>query len=155
FAPQSGTTALIDAGDDRMLTLLLRNGKLWASHTVSLPTGTPTHTAAQWVQMDTGGNVQQFGRFDDTSGCSAATCVYRAYPTIAVNSSDDALMGYSIFSSSISASARYVFRSHSDVANTFQSEGVLKDGLGPYDKTFGQGSNRWGDYSNTVVDPVN
>src|SRR5439155_4953919 len=145
FAPQSGSSALIDAGDDRMIKLVFRNNKLWASQTVFLPTGSPTRSLVQWMQMDTGGNLQQFARIDDTSGCTLSTCVYRAYPTIAVNSSDDALMGYSIFSSSISASARYVFRSHSDAASTFQSEGVLKDGLGPYNKTFGGGSNRWGD----------
>ena len=138
-----------------MIKLVFRNNKLWASHTVFLPTGSPTRSLVQWMQMDTGGNLQQFARIDDASACTLTTCVYRAYPTIAVNSSDDALMGYSIFSGSISASARYVFRSHSDAASTFQSEGVLKDGLGPYNKTFGGGSNRWGDYSNTVVDPTN
>jgi hypothetical protein len=156
FAPQSGTPTKIDAGDDRMLKLVFRNNKLWASQTVFLPAGGPNRAAVQWMQLDTtfnggtNGNVLQFGRIDDSSGT-----FYRAYPTIAVNSSEDALLGYSVFSSGIFASARYAFRSHIDALNTFQAEGVLKDGLGPYDKTFGQGSNRWGDYSNTVVDPVN
>jgi hypothetical protein len=93
FAPQRGSARLVDTDDDRMQSCVYRNGSLWASHTVYLPaTGTPTRTAAQWWQIATAagsvGQVQQFGRIDDSSGAS-----FYAYPTLAVNRNNDVMVG--------------------------------------------------------------
>jgi uncharacterized repeat protein (TIGR01451 family) len=149
-APQLGTTQLIDSGDARMQKCSYRNGSLWCAHHVFLPATTPTRSSVQWWQLSTAGAVQQRGRIDDPSGAT-----FYAYPSIAVNANNDVLIGYSRFSASQYASANYSFRSSCDAVNTLQSDTVLKAGEGPYFKTFGQGSNRWGDFSSTVVDPAN
>ena len=81
--------------------------------------------------------------------------LFFAYPTIAVNAQSDALLGYSSFSASQFTSAGYSVRLASDPPNTMRSDVLLKAGEAVYFKTFGGGQNRWGDYSNTVVDPVN
>ncbi len=158
FCPQMGTLALIQCNDDRALSGVYRNGSVWLAQTVFLPAGgSPTRTAAQWWQFepevnDANGfaNVLQFGRVDDSSGVN-----FFAYPSIAVNSRNDALMGYSVFSASAFASAAYSFRSASDPPGAMQSSVTYKAGLGTYVKTFGGPDNRWGDYSSTVVDPAN
>jgi len=72
-----------------------------------------------------------------------------------VNKFDDALIGYSTFSANTYASAAYSFESHRDPYFPAESEQLLKSGLGPYVKFYGGPTNRWGFYSNTVVDPVN
>ena len=154
FAPQLGSTSLIDTDDDRLQSCVYRNGSLWASHTVYLPaTGTPTRTAAQWWQISTAagsvGKVQQFGRIDDPSGAN-----FYAYPTLAVNSVNDVMVGYTHFGPGLYPSAGYSTRLASDTPSTMEAGITLKAGEAPYFKDFGTGDNRWGDFSSTVVDPV-
>jgi len=150
FAPQMGTSSKIQNNDSRLLKVVYRNGSLWAAQNAFLPVASPTHTAAQWWQFKPDGTVQQFGRVEDSTGT-----VFFAFPTIAVNAQNDALLGYSSFSSSQFASADYSVRLASDPPNTMRSDALLKAGEAIYFKTFGGTQNRWGDYSNTVVDPVN
>jgi Putative Ig domain len=154
FAPQHGSSENIDTEDGRIQSCVYRNGSLWASHTVYLPaTGTPTRTAAQWWQIDVSaagfGQVQQFGRIDDPTAVN-----FYAYPTLAVNQYGDVMLGYTHFGIGIYASAAYSMHLASDPANTMESEVILKAGEAPYFKDFGTGDNRWGDFTATVVDPV-
>jgi len=104
----------------------------------------------QWWQFTTSGAVLQFGRIEDASGKT-----HYAFPSIAVNSADDAVIGYSRFSSAQYASANYSYRFASDPLNTMSGDIVLKAGEAPYRKDYGSGRVRWGDYSSTVVDPLN
>ncbi len=146
-APQASTSALVDMGDSHINNLVYRNGLLWSAQTVTVN----SRSVIQWWQMTTGGSVQQQGRINPTDGYA------RGYPSIAVNANNAALIGYSIFSPGIYPSAAYSYRSSSDAANTLESEVVYKSGLGPYyyvDTTSTPYRNRWGDYSTTVVDPL-
>jgi hypothetical protein len=155
FAPQLGSTARIDTDDDRIENCVYRNGSLWAAQTVYFPaTGTPTRSSAQWWQINTAsgslGVVQQLGKRDDPTGQFDY-----AYPTLDVNANDDMMIGYSRFGASQYASANYSFRRHTDPLNTLEPDVVFKAGEAPYFKDFGTGDNRWGDYSNVAVDPIN
>ncbi len=155
FAPQLGSTEKIDTDDSRIENCVYRNGSLWMAQTAYLPAGGPAaRSSAQWWQINTAGGslgqVQQQGRVDDPSGAFDF-----AYPTLDVNASDDMMIGYSRFGASQYASANYSLRMHNDPPNTQRADTVIKAGEGPYFKDFGTGDNRWGDYSNTAVDPVN
>jgi len=155
FAPQLGSTARIDTDDDRIENCVYRNGSLWAAQTVFFPaTGTPTRSSAQWWQINTAsgsvGVVQQLGERDDPTGQFDY-----AYPTLDVNANDDMMIGYSRFGASQYASANYSFRRHDDPPNALEADTVFKPGEAPYFKDFGTGDNRWGDYSNVAVDPIN
>ncbi|HET8677176.1 MAG TPA: BACON domain-containing protein [Blastocatellia bacterium] len=151
FAPQLGTPARIATNDSRIQNVVYRNGSLWCAHTVFLPfPGTVLRSSAQWWQFDAAGNIQQRGRIDDPAGLN-----FFAFPTIAVNKFNDVLVGYSRFSATQYASANYSFRAASDAPNTLRDDAMLKAGEASYFKTFGGTSNRWGDYSSTVVDPAN
>ncbi|HTC95424.1 MAG TPA: hypothetical protein VK699_18400 [Terriglobales bacterium] len=152
FAPQLGSINKINTFDARITNLVYRNGTLWAAQHIFLPSGAPTRAAVQWWQLGTDGSIQQLGRIDDSSGTFS-----RTFPSIAVNKNNDVLIGYSLFSSSIFASAAYSFRAATDVPNTLQSENILKAGLASYFKPSinpNDTRNRWGDFSYSQVDPV-
>ncbi|RPI24634.1 MAG: DUF5011 domain-containing protein, partial [Actinobacteria bacterium] len=149
FAPQLGSGTGINNGDARMQGLVMRNGELWAAHHVFLPASGPTRTAIQWWNLATSGTVLQQGRIDDPTGT-----VFSAFPSIAVNASDDVLIGYSTFSSTQYPSAAYSLRLGTDPVGTFNDTALLKAGEGPYVMLDTGGRNRWGDYSSTHVDPL-
>ena len=151
FAPQLGSAQKIQNNDARMQNLVYRNGSLWTTHTIFLPAGgSSTRSAVQWWEIAPSGTINQRGRIDDETGS-----LFRAFPSIAVNKNNDVLIGYSRFSATQYASANYSFRAAVDPANSLRSDTVLKEGEASYYKTFGSSRNRWGDFSNTVVDPVN
>lgn len=150
FAPQRGSARLIDAGDDRVLSLVFRNDCLWFSNTAFLPAGGPTRTAAQWVQVEVGSwTVRQLGRVDDPQGGG-----FFAFPTVAVNAGDDALLGFARFSAADFAGGAYALRRAGDPAGTMRAPAFYAPGGSTYFKTFTGSANRWGDYSSTQVDPV-
>jgi hypothetical protein len=150
FAPQLNSSQKIQTNDARMQNVVYRNGALWATHTIFLPAGGPTRSAVQWWELTPTGTVLQRGLIDDPTASQ-----FYAFPSIAVNKNNDALIGYSTFRPIKFASASYSFRAASDPLNTVRTEVVFKAGEAPYYKTLSGTKNRWGDYSNTVVDPVN
>ena len=150
LGPQLGSTGRIDLNDDRMLGCTSRNGSTWCVHTIFLPAVAPTRTAIQWWELGSDGSVRQRGRIEDPSGGN-----FYAFPSIAVNMNNDALIGYSRFSAGQYASANYSFRAGSDPLNMLREDMVLKAGEAPYVEEDTKGRNRWGDYSGTVVDPLN
>ncbi len=141
----------IATNDARIQNLVYRNGSLWTTHTVfsSIP-GPFGRASVQWWQLTPAAGVLQNGRIDDATGNN-----FYAFPSIAVNKFNDALLAFSCFAETRFASACYAFRKASDAPNTFQDVATLKEGLAKYYKTFAGTVNRWGDYSATVVDPVN
>ncbi len=149
FCPQLGATQKINANDARIANVVFRNGRLWTSHTVFLPVGAPTRCSIQWWEISTTGTVQQRGRVDDPTGAN-----FYAFSSLNVNRRNDVLLGYSRFSATSFASAYYSYRTAVDAAGTMQVEALLKAGEAKYFKDFGSGRNRWGDYSNTCVDPL-
>ncbi|MDR3551040.1 MAG: hypothetical protein P4L31_06530 [Candidatus Babeliales bacterium] len=156
FAPQKGTTLRIDNNDARIQDVVYRNGSLWTTQTIFLPaTATPTHSGAQWWQINTAGTVLQRGRIEDPLATATNGRFFYAFPSIAVNKQNDALVGYSRFSSGTFASAAFSYRLATDAANTMRASTVFQPGLAIYTKDFGSGDIRWGDYSNSVVDPIN
>ncbi len=151
FAPQLGTAQKINANDSRIQYLVYRNGSLWTTQTVFMPdVGTTTRSSIQWWEISTAGAIVQRSRVDDPTNTN-----FYAFPSIAVNSNDDVVLGYSKFSASMYASAYYTYRSTADPANTMRDESVLKAGENTYYKTFGGIENRWGDYTKTCIDPSN
>lgn len=150
FAPQLGVSSLIATNDHRMRHVVVRNGKVWGVHSVFLPAVSPTRSAVQYWQFDTVGTVLQRSRIEDPAGEK-----FFSFPSIAVNNKNDVLLGYASFSSDKYASGSYSFRRNTDAINTFRDEYIFKYGENTYFKDFGGSRNRWGDYTNTVVDPTN
>jgi len=151
FAPQLGTTDLVQADDDRITNVTYRNQHLWCAHTIFLPaTGTATRSSVMWWEMDTLGNPVQNGIVDDP-----ATPTFFDFPSISVNANNDALLGFGYLSANIHPSAAYTLHLHTDPADSMRHPFVFRHGQGTYYQTFGGTQNRWGDFSATCVDPKN
>jgi Tol biopolymer transport system component len=160
-APESGGsgTRKIDSRDSRIMNMVYRNGSVYFCQTVGLPAGstpeTIQRTAVQWVQANASGTYQQGGRVEDPTATQTNGGNWYAYPSLSVNRENSLLMGFTQFSSDSFASAGYAFRAASDPAGTIREPVIYKAGEGYYEKTLGGARNRWGNYSNTQVDPSN
>ncbi|HUR82583.1 MAG TPA: hypothetical protein VM733_17600 [Thermoanaerobaculia bacterium] len=147
FAPQLGREDRISAGDDRILHAVYRGGYVYAVQNVYVPADNPRRAAVQWWQLRLDGTAAQRGIIEDTSNQ-----VFYAYPSLAVNRHQDMLIGFTRFSANTYASAAYAFRAGTET--TLTAPVIYKDGEAPYYRFDGV-RNRWGDYSATVVDPIN
>jgi hypothetical protein len=147
FAPQAGTSTKIQANDSGISSACYRNGLIWAAHTIFLPAGgNPSRSAVQYWKIASTGSASEVVRFDDST---AAT--FFAFPSIAVNRTNGFVIGFSLFSPDSYAGAGFQYRSATDPAST--SLHVLKSGQAPYVNVDSKLRNRWGDLSETVVDP--
>jgi hypothetical protein len=157
FAPQNDPAGhLLQDNDARGLGLVSRNGLLYFVQTAFIPNGgNPDDSVIQWAQLDPNAAtpLKQSGRIDDQDQPTGK--VFRGFPSIAVNKNEDVLIGFSRFHGTAFAGASYALLKKSDNSGQFRVETIFKGGNIPYFKTFGGGRNRWGDYSNTVVDPTN
>jgi len=150
------TPMRMDVGDSFVRSnVVFRNGSIWYPQTVGIPAGGLTHTAAQWTQLDTAGNVLQGGRVEDPTATLTNGGKWYSYPSISVNATNDVLLGFSQHSSTQFASSGYTYKDHTDGAGTMRDPVIFKAGEDCYSKDFSTGRNRWGDYSHTMVDPTN
>jgi PASTA domain len=146
----------IDPGDSRIGDAVFRNGHIYYAQTVGFPVGglvgAVLHSAVQWVELDTSGDFVQGGRIEDVSANPWNGGHSYAFGTLAVNSREDVLVGFSEFQSGDFVDAGYAFRAGTDPPNTIRAPVIFKDGEGPYERRR-TGRNRWGDYSSSQVDP--
>lgn len=150
MAPQSGTTNKIYLGDSRITSATWRRGTIQVAHTVFLPWDNPTRAAVQWWEF-TPEATFSIGRID--SGTSGR--MY-AYPSIAANQNNDIVVGFSRFSTNEYPSAAYAYREDTDEFNSLREPIIIfKAGNAPYYRPNSSGNNLWGDWSATMVDPLN
>jgi hypothetical protein len=153
-----GTPMGIECQDDMIRsTPVVRDGFIYYTQTVGLPAGgSLTRTSILWTKLKTcSGDVADGGLIDDPTATASNGGKWYAYPHIAVNKYGDAIVGFSQFSSAEWASAAYAVRAASDPAGTMRVPLVYKAGEDAYQKTYGSGRNRWGDFSKAQVDPSN
>jgi hypothetical protein len=148
--PQPSPGEKVDSlGDRLMYRLAYRNtGKvevLLISHTVK-PTGSSTATSAvRWYEIHSPQNpkIFQAGTVQDKS-----TSLWM--PSIAMDKVGDIALGFSASSSTLNPSVLYAGRVPSDPLNKMESNRIVVQGGGVQKST----ANRWGDYSDMQVDPV-
>ncbi|MDE2125149.1 MAG: hypothetical protein KGJ62_00995 [Armatimonadetes bacterium] len=149
--PQSGGND-IAIFDDRVNSCCFRNGSIWLAQSVGEPAASPTQAGVQWWQLSTSGTVQQTGILQDPNGV-----VSYAYGGIAANVNNDVLLGYSSFSVDQFPSADYAFRAGGDAIDAFRLDRLFEGGRINYNVPDSEVPplNRWGDFTTSVVDPVN
>ncbi len=150
-ASQLGTTTKITTNDSRIINAVFRNGKIWCTHAAGLPVSSANRDAVFWYQLDPTAMpnpIVQSGVLDEGAN------TYLFYPSINANANDDAMIGFSRSNPTIYAQAAYTSRQASDPLGTMAPIKVLKLGESTYTKNFGGTRVRWGDYSATVVDPM-
>lgn len=148
-----------DVGDAFIRSnVVFRNGKIYYPQTIALPAGGLTVNSrfvAQWTELNTDGTFFDGGRVEDATATLSNGGKHYAYSSLAVNKNNDVLLGFSEFESDDYIDAGYAFRLAGDPAGTMRDPIIYKEGEDYYSKTFSGSRNRWGDYSHTVVDPVN
>lgn len=151
-ASQLGTSVRIATNDDRLINAVFRNGHIFFSHAGGLPGGgSANRTAAFWYEVDPAampGPIVQSGAID------GGTDVHHFFPSIAANANGDVVVAFTRSDAGRYAEAAYVSRLAGDPAGSMSAVTAFKAGEDSYEKDFGTGSVRWGDYSATVVDPV-
>jgi hypothetical protein len=148
--PQLGTSALLDNLADRpMFRLAYRR----------FPDNHEALVANLTVQSGGVAGIRWFEINNATSGAPAFTqqgtyqpdSTWRWMASAAMDASGDLAVGFSASSASIFPQVRYAGRLASDPLGTLgQGEATLHAGTGSQTDT----SNRWGDYSDLTVDPV-
>ncbi len=150
FAPQLGSWAKVYTGDSRLQNCVMRHEAIWCAHTVFLPTAKPDRTAVQWFQIDPAAyRLADTGRIDDPTANT-----FYAFPSIAANRNDEVLIGYTRFSKSGYPDAAFSLRSISNSGDFTWRRTAFKRGEAPYIAIGFDAGNRWGDFSGTLVDPV-
>lgn len=149
--PQSGNPALIAANDRRTLDAVWRDNKLWlTTQVLSNTAANNNQTTAFWARVNSAGTTHTFDAGGEIGGEDIVAGAFTWMPSIAVNSSGDAAIGFSASESSIFAGAYLAILD--GATDGLGSSQIVKAGVDDYERTFG-GDNRWGDYSATVLDP--
>jgi hypothetical protein len=149
-APQRDFPERLYTGRDRVLDAKYRNGKIWAVQTVGKSTG-GNHTAIQWWEIEaSSGDRLQGGLIDDFSTLGR----FYYFPSIAVNKNEDLLIAFTGSSEALHPGGYYTHRLGSDPLNGIEDVGVVQAGVGPWHTFDDLNRNRLGDYTATVVDPL-
>jgi hypothetical protein len=146
-AAQPDGTSNLDTGDNRISASVVEQGtSLWAVQPVAFG----GRSAVRWYQIDEPTNtVLQSGTISDSQ-------FDYYYPSINVNSFGEVIVGFSrsgLNPTTGFASSVAVAGTTTGGVTTFGSPILLKSGVANYHFTDGSGTNRWGDYSATTLDP--
>jgi len=147
---QPGTTLALDSLADRlMFRLAYRNLGDHESFVVTHAVTAGTGAGARWYELrPLGGGVAVYQQ-----GTYAPDTNSRWLSSAAMDRSGDIGLGFSVSGSVLHPSVHYTGRLATDpLGQMTQGEGSLVDGAG---SQLMQPRNRWGDYSNMDVDPVN
>jgi hypothetical protein len=138
LAPQLETTRKMDVGDTSFQAAMARGGFVWGVHTIVTNS---QRSAIRWWKIALDGSTAETNTIDDPSGA-----LFYAFPSIAVNRRQAALISYCVFSAQMHPSAGYSYR---DPNGVMSSTGISSIG------TAVPNQQRWGDFTTTVIDPLN
>ncbi|HEV7677192.1 MAG TPA: IPT/TIG domain-containing protein [Candidatus Dormibacteraeota bacterium] len=152
--PQPGTGTMIDAGDDRFLSAVWQNGKLWTGGNTITNGPNGPQSALALFEVDTGNFSLPFSQLLFSSAGESL-----AFPGVALDQNGSPFLGFSRGSSTrFMSSGAFAI----DQGGTLRSVGVLNGGAGtglydcaPSCTDGGPGPSRWGDYSGAAIDPAN
>ncbi len=143
-APALGSNVPLSTGDWRPCQPVYRNGSLWIAQTIDVG----GRAGIRWYEFDSSSNrVLQTGTLADPVW---GYC----YPSLAVDARGDMALGFSGSHAGAYATAFVAARQASDPPGQLGTPVELRAGLGPYERLDGNGTNRFGDYSATTVDPA-
>ncbi len=146
--PQPNTTQKLDSFSDRLMFRLSyryfgSHESLVVNHSVETSAGI---AAIRWYEVRSPKTTPVMYQ----QGTYSPSTTHRWMGSIATDLNGNMGLGYSVSSSSVRPGIRYAGRLVTDAKNTLpQGEGTIMNGAGSQ-----TGYNRWGDYSDLTVDPV-
>ncbi len=161
--PTLGGTA-IDGNDRRICAAMIKKNKissianLWVAQGTLLNSsgiGGPSgdRDGGLWIEigsLSTNPVVLQAATFSDRLHSSSSSAENYIYPTIATNGQGHSLMGFTSAGASKYAQAAAAQRFRTDAPGSFHSSTDFTNTT----STYNPGANRWGDFTQTVVDPT-
>jgi uncharacterized repeat protein (TIGR01451 family) len=167
----AGNNGQLDSLDDRFYQAMIRNGRLWAAHNFRVsPAGVADTTAgtarnaSRWYELQSltsTPTLVQSGTVYDSAGTLAAARQYWI-PSVVVTGQGHAVLGMTMAGSPAGATPAYVGRLAGDALGTMTGPptaaaltfGTTTASYNPPSDPGGASGRRWGDYSFTVVDPL-
>lgn len=144
-AQQPGSKQDIETNDARLCSnVVLVNGSIWGVQS----TTSDGRAALRWFEIDEATNtLLQEGLIADPN-------MDYYYGSIAVNEFGTVAIGFSGSSETRYASCYVVIGETDGGVTTFGEPMLLHEGVADYQRLDSNGRNRWGDYSATVIDPL-
>ena len=171
-ASRPSRTITLDALDDRLLAAAVHKNRLtgvsslWTAHTIKVNSSGVggsggDRDGCRWYQI---GSLTatpaliQSGTLYDTAAFASNPYFYWM-PSVAMSGQGHMALGCSSANGTDQASPKYASaavagRLSGDTAGTTQAATTAFTGAGFYDQTDSSGRDRWGDFSQTVVDPT-
>jgi len=164
-----GANGNLDSLDDRLYAAMIRNGRLWTAHNFRVSAAGVASTAAaarnavRWYEVQnltTTPTLVQSGTVFDNAATRAAARQYWI-PSIAASGQGHAVVGFSM-AGVVGATPAYASRLAGDTLGTMDAPpttaattfGTTTSNYNPAADPGGGSGRRWGDYSYTVVDPI-
>jgi hypothetical protein len=161
--PARGSTTNLDTGDDRLFAAAIHRNKitgavtLWTAHhfevnTSCVGTSGGGRNGARWYEI---GSVTgtpalvQSGTLCDSAATNPRGYIY---PSVMMSGQGHMALGATYAAANAFAGIVVAGRLRTDATGSTQAATVAQTGGGSY-TVLGSGRNRWGDFSQTVVDP--
>lgn len=159
-----GLSGQLDAVDDRLYAAVMRGGRLWTAHCISVNTsgvaatsGTVRRNGNRWYELQnlTGTpTVFQSGTIFDPA-VTASNPRWYSFPTIMVSGQGHAVFGMTSAGNNDRANAAATVHLSGDAAGTTQTAALLTASSTAYNPPGDPGpGRRWGDYSYVSLDPL-
>ena len=159
-----GTNGQLDAIDDRLFAAVIRGGRLWTAHCMSVNTtgaavssGTVRRNGNRWYELQnlTGTpTVFQSGTIFDPVVLASNPRWY-SFPTVMVSGQGHAVFGMTAAGNNDYANAAATVHLSGDAAGTTQTPTLLTASSTAYNPPSDPGpGRRWGDYSYVSLDPL-
>ena len=161
--PTLGGTS-IDGNDRRLCAAMVKKNKISGQANLWVAQGTLLNSSgiggsggdrdgALWLEigsLSSTPSVLQGGTLYDGVHTSSSSAENYIYPTIAMSGQGNSLMGFTSAGASKYAQAAAAQRFRTDAPGTFQPAADFTN----TSSTYNPGASRWGDYTQTVVDPT-
>ncbi|WP_426614407.1 alkaline phosphatase family protein [Bradyrhizobium sp. McL0616] len=153
-AQQQGTTLLLDAGDNRIASMVYANGFLYAVAEMK-PTGSSV-PLVHWFKIDVSNpNAPALVAQGDISGAAIGTSVATFNPSIAVDAAGDVIINFTASGPNMYPADYYVFQGGSDPVGSFSAPVLYQASTGFFNSGNGANVQDWGRNSSATVDPNN
>jgi hypothetical protein len=155
--PDAGLLPISVVGT-RIMSGCVRNGRLWTSHAIRNDPAGAEEAITRWYEFDVSSFpgsaptlIQEETIDPSSSGGLSDDQMWMTH--INVDRYNNMAIGLSIAGGSRFGGMGAVGRLSSDTPSTTSDIVIFKDGESNYEKDFGTGRNRWGDYSGLALDP--
>lgn len=148
IAPQSGIATLLNAGNNRILSSVMRGGRLYTAQTVFFPSGGSPNTCS--IQMISA--TPATTTVHEAVRLNSSTTSMFAYPNLVVNANGDWIITCARFTNAIFPSSVVIVRRNGNPTFFETTFAVGQDWYVDNDSNTPQ-RNRWGDYYGAMVDP--